>query len=84
MFFRAVGRLTSLKTLRVPEALWKVLLSDGEDVKDPLWRLPGIIVEDCDTGIMLASANASTGTSRSLNSTTTSSERVCKVCQQCL
>lgn len=57
MFFRAVSKLTSLRTLNVPEVLWNTLLSDGDDVTEPLWRLDGVVVVECDSGAILASSH---------------------------
>ena len=57
MFFGSVSKLTSLKTLQVPEGLWKALMADGDDVAEPLWKLKGLVVDDVDTGARLAPAS---------------------------
>lgn len=84
MFFRAVSKLSNLKTLRLPEALWKVLMSDGSDVADPLWRIEGLVVEDCESGTVLAPliSNSASDTSRSLPKVrSSSSDKTPKVVQ---
>jgi hypothetical protein len=55
MLFRAIAKVSSLQTLKLPEALWKGLLSDGSDVADPLRRIKGLVVQDAESGVVLGS-----------------------------
>lgn len=72
MFFRSASKLTHLTSLKLHEALWNVLMSDDDDVADPLWRVEGVVVEDCETGVVLGPATAAT---RSLKSASDASDK---------
>lgn len=47
-FFRAIGRLKSLKKFALPLSIWKELTSYGLDVAAPLQELGGLVVENCE------------------------------------